>query len=171
MNCRNCRQANVALNLQPKPSEKDEKEEEQKEDAPRKPSEPTTSSANVASSSNMSQSIINVLKEEKKKEEPSTSFSGEGHRLNEESPKVTAGTSGQSSGTGVGNSNEVERMEISSPEPTGLPEEDDEDMGEIHIVSSSDFNRQHFATKNNLIEFNFISLSHSIIFFLIPAVR
>lgn len=119
----NYRQANVALNLHPKPIEKEE--DEDPEDKIRRTNESTTgtaSTSNVASTSNISQSIVKMLKEEKNKEEPSMAFSGEGHRLNEELPVVEK-------------SNKVERMDISSPEPSGVPAEEDEDMGEIHIVS------------------------------------
>lgn len=106
----------MALNLQPKEG----KDEENRENKIRKTNDsaPTTSS--------ISQSLVNVIKEEKEKEkakakeeEPSTSltaFSGTGHRLDE-----------------VAEPMEVERMDVGTPEPSMV--EDDEDIGELHIVS------------------------------------
>lgn len=121
------RQANVALNLQAKQPKDDEVKQEtsdNRENKIRKTDDFTTKPA---------QSLIQVLKEERKKEELASNMAENLQQSNESEPNQTVDDSAQSSGSGR---IEDEQMIVSPSEPTVEMEldEEDEDTGEIHIV-------------------------------------
>lgn len=138
------RQANVALNLQPKQSEvndgtsKDEpskQSETKNEEAPNR--EENMRKNDDDSESNTISSLLQSEVETKKIESKDSNL---GRERSEDEPMETKQSIASSSGQGfrLGSTKDELKMEIDtekSSEPYANIEEDDEDPGEIHIVS------------------------------------